>query len=332
MPFPEPEIITTNGIQMAVYEARPATTARAADVPPILFLHGFPELAFSWRHQFPALSEAGFHVLAPDQRGYGKSESPVGIAAYHMTELVADLMGLLDARGIEKAIFCGHDWGSLVLWSLPFYAQERLAGLISLNVPFLARRSVDPVSMMNARFGENNYINFFQTPEIPEQLLEADIEKTFRFFMRRRKDRNGPEQRDTLAGSSNNNFMDMLSVDEANLPGKGLLNADELKYYAEHFAVNGFNGPLNWYRNFVPNWQHMEQFQQRDAEPPLITLPVLMILAENDPVLPPALAAGMEQFCPDMTTHLVKNCGHWTQQEKPAEVNQVIINWLGKNF
>lgn len=329
MSFPEPQLIETNGITMAVYEACP-DEGSANKAPPIVMCHGFPELAFSWRHQFPALEKAGFHVLAPDQRGYGLSSAPDGVSQYHAKELVADLIGLLDAKGIEKAIFCGHDWGSLVMWAMPFYAPERLAGLISLNVPFIPRRKHDPITLMNARFGEDNYINFFQSPNVPEQLFEADYEKTFRFFMR--KSESYDQQTAQPMKARKNNFQDMFQTDEASWPGLELLDAKELAYYASHFSNNGFNGPINWYRNFVTNWQDMERFQPFGGTPPKITLPTLMILAENDPVLPPVLADGMEDFFPNLKKHLVNNCGHWTQQERPAEVNEVMIQWLTANY
>ncbi|MCK5041865.1 MAG: alpha/beta hydrolase [Sphingomonadales bacterium] len=329
MSFPQPQLIKTNGIEMAVYEARPDDASRNK-APPIVMCHGFPELAFSWRHQLPALKDAGYHVLAPDQRGYGLSSSPDGVAAYHAKELVADLVGMLDAKGIEKAIFCGHDWGSLVMWAMPFYAPERLAGLISLNVPFIPRRKHDPITLMNARFGKDNYINFFQSPDAPEQLFEADIAKTFRFFMR--VPESYAEKSEQPLKARKNNFQDMFQEGEAMWPGKELLNKDELEYFTNHFANNGFNGPINWYRNFVANWQDMERFQPFGGTPPKITLPTLMILAENDPVLPPVLADGMEQFFTDLKKHLIKNCGHWTQQEKPQEVNEVLIKWLADNY
>ena len=314
------------GVELAVYEAPPLGGAK--DVPPIILCHGFPELAYSWRHQLPALSGAGYHAIAPDQRGYGASSSPTGISAYHAKELAGDLIGLLDAKGIDKAIFCGHDWGSLVMWTLPFYAPERLAGIISLNVPFLARRPHDPITMMNARFGESNYINYFQTPEAPEKLFEADIEKTFRFFMRKA---NKVKKLDNPMSKPNVALQELFQIDESLWPSEVLLNAEELEYFTEKFSKNGFNGPINWYRNFVANWQDMERFQPEGATPPQINIPTLMILAENDGVLPPSLAEGMDNYCTDMTTHLVKNCGHWTQQEKPDEVNEVIIKWLQEN-
>jgi pimeloyl-ACP methyl ester carboxylesterase len=334
MSFPEPQIIQTNGIEMALYEACPDAGSRN-HAPPIVMCHGFPELAFSWRHQLPALKEAGFHVLAPDQRGYGLSSSPKGVASYHVKELVADLVGMLDAKGIDKAIFCGHDWGSLVMWAMPFYAPERLAGLISLNVPFLKRRERDPITLMNARFGEDNYINFFQTPDAPEALFEADIKSSFRFFMRRSEDYERQASQPLKSGKDIIKDIvsrDIFRQDEATWPGVELLNDEELAYYASHFSINGFNGPINWYRNFVANWQDMERFQSVGGELPKINLPTLMILAENDPVLPPVLAEGMEQFFTNLSKYLVRNCSHWTQQEKPQEVNEVIIRWLQKNY
>lgn len=326
--FIEPGFVTNEGVKLAVYESG---TEHAGHKPPVVMCHGFPELAFSWRHQFPALAGAGYHALALDQRGYGASDAPPNISDYHIEKLTGDLLALLDARGIEKAVFCGHDWGSLVMWALPFYAPDRIAGLISLNVPFKPRGRMDNVSVMNKLFGEDNYINFFQTPGDAEALFDPDPEKAFRFFMRRasaerRQEKEAPDGTLSLA------FQKLFVRDEATWPGEVFLHEEELAYFTAAFQKSGFRGGLNWYRNFRANWQAMEKFQPLDSALPQINVPVLMVMAALDQVLPPKIAADMGDYCPQLETHLVKTSGHWTQQEEPEEVNAVMIKWLTTHF
>jgi epoxide hydrolase A/B len=332
--FPEPGFINTNGINMAVYQALPDQPSNA---PPVIMCHGFPELAFSWRHQLPALARAGYHAIAPDQRGYGLSDAPQGIDHYSLQKLTGDLAGLMDALEIEKAVFCGHDWGSLVIWAMPYFHPGRIAGLISLNVPFKPRRQKDPITLMNERFGDDNYINFFQAPGVADNLFNEDIEKTLRFFMRRvRRQKNAETQKKAktkspldVAGLA---LQKMFQLPEDAWPGEILLNDQELQYFADKFARHGFTGPLNWYRNFVDNWRDMKRFQPDGCPTPRLNWPVLMILAEMDFLLPPKLAEDLPDYCPDLTTYLVRGCGHWTQQEHPDEVNRAIIDWLDQRF
>ena len=144
--FPEPHFVTANGLDMAVYEQ--------GDGPAVVFLHGFPELAFSWRHQLPALADAGFRAIAPDLRGYGRTTAPPDVSDYRMSELIADVHGLLDALELERAIFVGHDWGTLILWQMAMLAPDRIERLVILNIPHIPRLPVDPIAAMRHRFGD----------------------------------------------------------------------------------------------------------------------------------------------------------------------------------
>lgn len=319
--FPQPRMIETNGIALAVYEAGPE------DGKPVVLLHGFPELAFSWRHQLPALAAAGYRVIAPDQRGFGKSDRPPEIADYHMRELTADMEGLLDALGHQQAVFVGHDWGSVVIWSLPFYMPARLAGLISLNLPFKPRPPVDPIGLFAKAFGEDNYIGYFQQPGRAESLLEADVRRSMRFFMRRPD----PAADDSHFSRDGFALQKTLQRPEEDWPGVMFLDDQELSFYAKAYEASGFRGPLNYYRNMTANWRDMERFQPPGG-PVTIDLPVLMLLAEKDRVLPPALAADLKDYCPAAEVHLIGGSGHWTQQEKPAEVNRLMLDWLRRHY
>ena len=141
--FPDPRFIKANGLDMAVYEQGSGA--------PVILLHGFPELAFSWRHQLPALAGAGFRAIAPDQRGYGRTTAPPNVADYRMSELIADVHGLLDALELDTATFVGHDWGALVLWNMAMLAPERIEKLVILNIPHYPRPPVDPITIFRAR-------------------------------------------------------------------------------------------------------------------------------------------------------------------------------------
>lgn len=321
MPYhwPEPSFIQTNGIRMAVYaQGRPG-------LPAVVLSHGFPELAFSWRHQLKPLADAGFHILAPDQRGYGLTSAPEKVEDYDIHKLTGDLVGLLDAYGVEKAVFAGHDWGGFVVWAMPQLHPERTAGVIGLNTPHLPRAPMDPIALMRMAYGEDMYIVFFQKPGVAEAVLEKDVGKTMRFFYRR-SGLTIEEFDKRPAAEKNLALVHALQTDEALWPGEVLLNDAELAMYVDTFKKTGFRGGVNWYRNFTRNWETTASADQN------IKVPCLMIMAENDIVLRPAMADNMGALCPDLEKHLIKDSGHWTQQEQPEETTRIMRNWLLKRF
>ena len=308
-----------NGVEIAYYEAGPREGV------PIVLCHGFPELAFSWRHQIKALADAGRWVIAPDQRGYGLSSKPGNVADYDIEHLTGDMVGLLDHLGVEKAIFCGHDWGGIVVWQAPLMHPGRVAGVIGLNTPFLPRAPADPIAIMRARFGPDMYIVWFQNPGDPEATLGADVDKTMRFFMR--KPAATPVAPPASASGSTFAFKDLLAGWDGKTGGDQLLTPEELAVFVAAFERGTFFGPVSWYRNFTRNWERAESLPTR-----IDGIPCLMITAELDAVLPPAAAEPMPAFIGDLETHMVKGSGHWTQQEKPEEVNRLILDWLGRRF
>lgn len=315
MTFMEPMFIETNGIRMAVYEQGKGM--------PIVFSHGFPELAYSWRDQLPAVAKAGFRAIAPDQRGYGKTGCPKEIASYDIHHLCGDMAGLLDEFGIEKAVFCGHDWGGLVVWQMALLHPNRVAGVIGVNTPFIPRYPIDPIKMMRQAMGEGMYIVQFQEPGVAEGVLERDVERSFRFFFRRMAisvkafEKLPPEMR-------NFNFLEHLNAWDGQ--GEIVCSTEELNVYVKAFKETGFTGGINWYRNFTRNWETTEGLEQK------VKAPSLMISAADDVVLPPSMAVGMEQYVPDLEKHIIEDCGHWTQQEKPQELNALIVDWLKRRF
>ena len=156
--MPPLQFAETNGIRMGYYEAGPIT-----DKPPVILCHGWPEIAFSWRHQIKALSEAGIRVIAPDQRGYGATDRPEPVEAYDIEHLTDDLVGLLDHLEIHRAIFVGHDWGGFIVWQMPLRHLDRTAGVVGVNTPHMDRAPADPIELFRMRFGDQMYIVQFQT-------------------------------------------------------------------------------------------------------------------------------------------------------------------------
>jgi pimeloyl-ACP methyl ester carboxylesterase len=315
MTFDEPRFIQTNGIRMAVYEEGGGM--------PVVFSHGFPELAYSWREQLPAIAQAGFRAIAPDQRGYGKTSCPKPINDYDIHCLCGDLAGLLDSLKLDKAIFCGHDWGGLVVWQMALLHPDRVAGVIGVNTPFIPRAPMDPIQLMRATMGEGMYIVQFQEPGKAEAILEKDVEKTFRFFFR--KAAISAEEFEKLDPELRNfNFLAQFEIWD----GQGELACSdaELDFYIQAFKETGFSGGINWYRNFTRNWETTANVEQK------VTAPSLMISAADDIVLPPSMTEGMEAYVPDLEKHVIANCGHWTQQEKPDELNALLIDWLKRRF
>ena len=317
--FGSPKMVKTNGIDMAVYEAGPK------DGVPVVLCHGFPELAYSWRHQIPALAAAGFRAIAPDQRGYGLTSRPDAVSDYDMAHLTGDLAGLFDHLGADTAIFCGHDWGGIVVWQMPLMHRDRTAGVIGLNTPFLPRSPADPIAIMRNRFGPDMYIVWFQTPGDADRTLAADVGRTMRFFMRRPRVLQAaatpPEGGSTFA------FKDLLGQWYGAYEPDAFLSEEELAVFVDTFRRTGFTGGINWYRNFTRNWECSEGLAQRIDD-----LPCLMITAENDAVLTPAMAEPMPMLIGDLEMHMIQGSGHWTQQEKPAEVNRLILDWLDRRF
>ncbi|MBX3488471.1 alpha/beta hydrolase [Parvibaculum sp.] len=322
MKFPEPHYVDTNGIRMAVYEQGPK------DGVAVVMCHGFPELGYSWRHQIPAIADAGFRAIAPDQRGYGNTGGPKGedaVPLYDIAHLTDDLAGMLDALDIDKAVFAGHDWGGMVTWQMALRHPARVAGVIGVNTPFIPRGPVDPIAGMRMVFGEDMYIVYFQKFGVAEKIFDADVARSMRFWYR--KSAMKLADFDALpADQKNFSFLKSFDADESTWLGTQLLNAEELDYYTRAFEKSGFEGGINWYRNFTRNWQLTEGQTEK------IDVPCLMISAADDIVLRPEMTAGMENHIPDLEKHVIADCGHWTQSEKPTELNALMADWLKRRF
>jgi pimeloyl-ACP methyl ester carboxylesterase len=305
--------VRTNGIQMHV--------AEQGEGPAVVLCHGFPELWYSWRHQIEALADAGYHAVAPDQRGYGGTDRPEAIEDYDIVHLTDDLLGLLDALGEDQAVFIGHDWGAPVVWNLALRAPERVRAVVGMSVPFLPRGDVDPISLFEAIFEDNFfYMLYFQEPGVADADLGHNPRDTIRRFMSAISAERSAEAFRPLP-KQGTRLADWLP-DPGALPR--WLSREDLDYYATEFARTGFTGGLNWYRNMRRNWELTEDLA--DAK---VVAPALFIAGELDPVVRMASPAGMEEWVPDLRGKLMLPAtGHWTQQERPAEVNAALVGFL----
>ncbi len=321
--MPPLQFADTNGIRMGYYAAGPVS-----DPLPMVLCHGWPELAFSWRHQIKALSEAGIRVIAPDQRGYGATQRPERVEDYDLDHLTADMVGLLDHLGIDKAIFVGHDWGGFVVWGLPLRHPARVAGVAALNTPHLPRPPIDPIELLRTRFGDDMYIVQFQDPaRAPDRIFGSRVRETFDFFMRRPRPAVPAAAGASTPARPNLAFPQMVAAYDGSRDARVLILApEELAVFVDTFTRSGFTGGINWYRNMSRNWQGAAGLD------PVVRVPSLMIMAEHDVVLPPSLADGMEKLVPDLEKYLVRDSGHWTQQEKPDEVSAKLIEWRRRRF
>ncbi|WP_204801501.1 alpha/beta fold hydrolase [Mycobacterium riyadhense] len=309
-------LVGTNGLQLHVIEAGD----RGA--PVVILAHGFPELAYSWRHQIPALAEAGYHVLAPDQRGYGGSSCPEAIEAYNIHELTADMVGLLDHVGAERAVWIGHDWGAIVVWNAPLLHPDRVAGVAALSVPVVPRPRTPPTQALRDRFGENFfYILYFQEPGVADAELSRDPARTMRRMiggLQLPGDRSAALR---MLAPGPEGFIDRLP-EPPGLPD--WISQDELDHYISEFTRTGFTGGLNWYRNFDRNWETTAELNGAT-----ISVPCLFIGGTADPVLTfTRRDRAAEVITGPYREVMIDGAGHWLQQERPDEVNAALIEFL----
>jgi pimeloyl-ACP methyl ester carboxylesterase len=310
--------IESNGIRMHI--------AEAGTGPMVLLCHGFPESWYSWRHQLHALAEAGYHAVAPDMRGYGQTEAPEAIDQYTLLHLTGDMVGVLDALGEETAVVVGHDWGAPVAWHCALLRPDRFRAVVGLSVPYRPRGKVLPSSVMARTADAVFYQLYFQQPGVAEADLEADVRTSVRGTLLRI----AGEYADP-AGFSLVPLADGMGVRNraaAAEPLPGWLTEADIDFYTGEFARTGFRGGLNWYRNIDRNWQLLGPYAGAK-----VTVPALYVAGDRDLVLafPGAkeLIANLKTFVPALReTVLLPGCGHWTQQERPAEVNAAICEFL----
>ena len=309
--FPEPQFIDTKGLTMAVYEQGSGDA--------VVFLHGFPELAYSWRHQLPALAEAGYRAIAPDLRGYGRTGGPDDVDSYDVDTLIADVEGLLDALEIETATIVGHDWGAMLTWHFALRRPHRVRNLVGLNIPHTPRPSIDPIDIFRRRFGDDFYIVNFQDSDEADRAFAAAPRRFFTNLMRKNQ-----MPRATFDNLRNEmQALSLLRVLERDNPGGDpILNEEELDFFVSAYETSGFTRPINWYRNWSRNWRAFEGVDWT------IRIPTLFIAASDELVVGPEQVEAMRGVVTDLTIHTLAPCGHWSQQERPDDVNRLIIDWL----
>ncbi len=308
--FPEARMIETNGVQLAVHEAGQGGI-------PVLLCHGWPELAFSWRYQVPALVEAGYHVIAPDQRGYGESSKPEAPEDYDCHHLTGDLCGLLDALGIEKAVHVGHDWGAIVLWHQALLHPERVMGVCNMSVPFRPREEADPVAFWEQMLGQDFYIvHFNRQPGVAAAAFDANTDRFLRNMYRTKQWLDEPEGDRQPSGSS---IVDFAHHDFDR--GELMMSEEELAVFVKTFQKGGFTSPCAWYRNFTRNWETTADVEQK------VAMPALMIYGQYDMVP----QTDMTGYVDDLEVHTLE-CGHWIQQEQPERTNEILIEWLDRRM
>jgi len=319
--MPAPHTVHTNGIDMAVYEK--------GEGPAVVFCHGWPELAFSWRDQIDAVAAAGYRAIAPDQRGFGLTGGPNDPLQYDMQIFCDDLAGLLDAKGIDRAVFCGHDWGGAVVWAMARLHPQRCSGIIGLNTAAGRPAGLPPVENSEPSsivMTPNYYVATFQEPGRAEAILEADVRHTFDFILSTGGIWNQEAFAQMPEDSAERQMNLLAMIQREDPPGEPFMSEQVMQYFTETYEATGFTKGLNWYRAIGRMGPIMANAASR------IEVPSLYIGAENDVILPPSSADGMEDFITDLEKHTVMDSGHWTQQEKPEEVNRVIVDWLNRKI
>jgi len=279
--------VVTNGIRLFCLTE--------GDGPLVLLVHGFPEYSWSWRHQLPALAEAGYRAVAVDLPGYGRSDKPD--VRYDEPWVNAVLGGTVAALGAERCVIVGHDWGGLLVWPFARRYPDLLAGVVGVNTPDLPRLDMPITDLLRAAFPDQPpYIVQFQARGPADWILGRDPLAFMQAMLR------GPATRRVEV------FTD-----------------DVVERLAAPLRTAGaITPPLEYYRNMDRNWEVAADL------PPQVTVPALMISAADDPVLTPAMADGMEDRVLRLEKVLIEDCGHWTQQEQPEATNRALIGWLDR--
>jgi pimeloyl-ACP methyl ester carboxylesterase len=294
--------------------------------PTILLCHGFPECWYSWRHQLGALAAAGFHAVAPDMRGYGQTDAPLEVESYTLLHLLGDMVGLLDALGVEQAVIAGHDWGAPVAWLAAQLRPDRFRAVIALSVPFRARGRERPTTVMPRTDDAVWYQLYFQEPGIAEAELDRNVRTSFRIG-RILVSGDAPANRPPFGMVPRQGGL-FARVPPVPPPLPAWLTEADVDYYTAEFSRTGFRGGLNWYRNIDRNWELLAPF---DGVP--VSVPALYIAGDRDPVVK---FPGMDRHIADLPklvpqlrgSIMLPGCGHITQEERPAEVNAAIIDFL----
>ena len=317
MPEPTLRYIEANGIRLRI--------AEMGSGPLVLLVHGWPESWYSWRHQLPALAAAGFRAVAPDMRGYGKSDKPSAVEDYDIHHVTGDLVGILDALGERTAMLVGHDWGAIVTWHAVLLHPQRFTALAALSVPYSGRGPQSIVQSLQQAMGENFfYILYFQEPGVAEREFDANPRGILsRLYLSPDSPRDPPEIKDPKRAAGG--WIPRLGAPKSLPPW---LTQADLDYYVNEFTAAGFRGGINYYRNFHRNWETTPQLSGAK-----VTQPVLFIAGEKDSVIrgasADALTTSMKQAVSDLRgVKLFPGAGHWIQQERATETNAALVEFF----
>ncbi|MFJ8039611.1 alpha/beta fold hydrolase [Kitasatospora sp. NPDC096147] len=305
--FPEPTLVRLDGVELEVFEA-----GRQNAGNPVVLCHGWPEHAFSWRHQVPALVAAGHHVIVPNQRGYGNSSRPAEVTAYDLAHLTGDLVALLDHFGYRDAAFVGHDWGAMVVWGLALLHPDRVNRVVNLSLPYQARGAKPWIEAMEEVLGDDFYfVHFNRRPGVADAVFDRNTARFLRNLYRR-------DEPPAAPGPG----MALIELAEAEAPsGEPLMSEAELAVLVAAFESSGFTGSINWYRNLDRNWHLLADVD------PIVRQPALMIYGDRDAV---RRSEDLAAFVPGVEV-VSLDCGHWIQQERPEETNRIITEWLARH-
>lgn len=313
-------MLEVNGIDLSLYCAGPEAGR------PVWLLHGFPECWHSWRQQIAPLTAAGYRVLVPEMRGYGQTSAPRDPAAYDVITLCGDIQAAMDQLGQTQVCVVGHDWGAPIAWHLALLESQRVQAVAGMAVPFGGRPKQPATAIMAQLYAERfHYILHFQQPGVAEAEMDADMARTLRMMMH-----------NTSAAVPKDHFLQEKPAGAGLFDGMldpGTLPAwcDEAAFvhYLKTFEGRGFYGALNWYRNFERNWQRTEALAERQIEQP-----ALFLLGDMDPVgtLEAYTLKQMPKRVPRLEQHLLKDCGHWIQNEQAEQVNQLLLAFLSRHY
>lgn len=312
---PQTRSLHVNGIQMHI--------AELGSGPLAICCHGWPELGYSWRHQMPALAQAGYRVVVPDMRGFGKTEAPPDIAQYTILHMVGDIVALVQALGEKQAVIIGHDWGAPVAWHCAMLRPDVFPKVIALSVPHRLRGPAPPIAILRKQGMHNFYWCYFQTPGVAEAEFERDVSTTMRKIIYGLA-AEGVDRENPLMVPESGGFLDRTRVPEQ-LPS--WMREEDVQVFIQEYKRTGFRGGLNWYRNLDRNWELTAAWEGARIEQP-----ALFIAGTRDPVIAgkrgEAAIEGMHKAAPNVQKVMIEKAGHWIQQEKPAEVNAAIVNFL----
>jgi pimeloyl-ACP methyl ester carboxylesterase len=310
------KFVTSNGIKMHFVEQ--------GEGPVVVMCHGWPESWYSYRHQIRALADAGYRVIAPDQRGYGQTDAPEAIDSYNVLNLVGDIIGMLNSEAITSATVVGHDWGAPVAWNCALLRPDIFHSIALLSVPYFLRGSMRPMDGMRAMAGDQNFYQlYFQEPGKVEKELDADPRRSMAMILYSASGDSPPSEVWKPFFPKSMKFIDTGTVPKQ-LPA--WLTEADLDFFAGEFKRRGFRGGVNWYRNFDRNWE-LTPF----LEGAMLRQPSIFVAGERDVVgkMIPGGYANAGMFMPGLKKSvIIPGAGHWIQQERPAEVNALLLEFL----